>query len=140
MMSINAGCAECGEEGSSVSRRVSHVCKPSIATPNVSTNHLCRRLIMNTICCADCGVAEGDVVNLKTCKSCMLVKYCNADCQRNHWPKHKMACKLRAAELRDEALFKDPPAKEDCPICFLPMPEKLVCCVSLTRDYNFRTN
>jgi TPR repeat protein len=31
----------------------------------------------------------------------------------------------------DEALFKDPPPKEDCPICFRPMPVKLICCVSL---------
>jgi TPR repeat protein len=30
-----------------------------------------------------------------------------------------------------EALFKDPPAKEDCPICFLPMPLSLICCISL---------
>jgi tetratricopeptide (TPR) repeat protein len=37
----------------------------------------------------------------------------------------------RAAELRDEALFKDPPDKEDCPICFLPMPRRLICCMSL---------
>jgi len=61
----------------------------------------------------------------------MLVKYCNADCQRNHWPKHKIACKLRATELRDAALFKDPPPKEDCPICFIPMPMRFVSCVSL---------
>jgi sulfatase maturation enzyme AslB (radical SAM superfamily) len=66
-------------------------------------------------------VAGGDV-SLKACKSCMLIRYCNADCQKSHWPKHKKECKQRAAELRDEALFKDPPAKEDCPICFLPMP------------------
>ena len=45
--------------------------------------------------------------------------------------KHKKICKQRAAELRDEALFKDPPAKEDCPICFLPMPMNLICCISL---------
>ena len=25
----------------------------------------------------------------------------------------------------------DPPAKEECPICFLPMPEKMICCMSL---------
>jgi len=56
----------------------------------------------------------------------MLVKYCNPTCQRNHWPKHKKPCKQRAAELHDEALFKDPQAKEDCPICFLPMPTKLI--------------
>ena len=61
----------------------------------------------------------------------MLVKYCNANCQRNHWPTHKTLCKRRAAELRDEALFKDPPDKEDCPICFLPMPYKLLSCMSL---------
>ena len=61
----------------------------------------------------------------------MLVRYCNTNCQRNHWPKHKKECKIRAAELRDEALFKDPPAKEECPICFLPMPIRLMCCMTL---------
>ena len=45
--------------------------------------------------------------------------------------KHKKVCKRRAAELRNEALFKDPPAKEECPICFLPMPLNFICCVSL---------
>jgi len=74
---------------------------------------------------------EGGIVSLKACKSCMDAKYCNAACQRNHWSKHKKLCKIRAAEMRDEALFKDPPAKEDCPICFLPMPIKLICCISL---------
>jgi hypothetical protein len=84
-----------------------------------------------TTCCAECGKEEGDAISLKACKSCWLVKYCNAECQRNHWAKHKKVCKLRAAELRDEALFKDPPPKEDCPICFLPMPVQLINCVSL---------
>ena len=70
-------------------------------------------------------------VSLKMCKVCMHARYCNAACQMNHWPKHKKECKLRAAILRDEALFKDPPDKEDCPICFLPMPVKLICCASL---------
>jgi hypothetical protein len=80
---------------------------------------------------AYCGVDEGEGVSLKACKSCMLVKYCNLKCQQNHWPKHKKPCKQRAAELHDEALFKEPPPKEDCPICFQPMPEKLINCVSL---------
>ena len=79
--------------------------------------------------CDECGEEGG--VSLKTCKACMQVKYCNANCQRTHWPKHKKECKQRAAELRDEALFKDPPPKEDCPICFLPMPLKLISCASL---------
>ena len=84
---------------------------------------------MTTSCCAECGEEGG--VSLKTCKECMTIKYCGATCQRKHWPKHKKDCKIRAVELRDEALFKDPPAKEDCPICFLPMPGRLICCISL---------
>ena len=58
-------------------------------------------------------------------------RYCSAACQKNHWPIHKKECKLRAAELRDEALFKDPQDKEECPICFLPMPTLLISCVTL---------
>ena len=88
-------------------------------------------IIMTTSCCAECGGEEGGVISLKACKSCWLVKYCNAECQRNHWPTHKKLCKLRAAELRDEALFKGPPAKEDCPICFLPLPAGLLSCMTL---------
>ena len=61
----------------------------------------------------------------------MLVKYCNIPCQQNHWAKHKKMCKHCATKLPDKDLFKNPPPKEDCPICFLPMPGKLVCCVSL---------
>jgi hypothetical protein len=80
-------------------------------------------------CCAECSEEGG--VSLKTCKACMSVQYCSAECQRNHWPKHKKQCKQRAAELSDEALFKDPPPNDDCPICFLPMPRRLICCISL---------
>jgi TPR repeat protein len=80
-------------------------------------------------CCAECGADGG--VSLKRCKSCMLVRYCNAECQRKHWAKHKKQCKLRAAELRNNELFKDPPPKEDCPICFLPMPLRLLSVASL---------
>jgi tetratricopeptide (TPR) repeat protein len=61
----------------------------------------------------------------------MQVKYCNTICQKKHWATHKKDCKLRAAKLRDEALFKDPPPKEDCPICFIPMPTNLISCVPL---------
>ncbi|KAL7526374.1 hypothetical protein ACHAXR_001457, partial [Thalassiosira sp. AJA248-18] len=31
-------------------------------------------------------------------------------------------CKKRAAEIFDEALFKTPPPRDDCPICFLRLP------------------
>jgi len=82
-------------------------------------------------CCADCGGVAGEGVSLKVCKACMVARYCSPTCQRNHWPTHKKECKQRAAELHDEALFDDPLPKEDCPICFLPMPVKLISCMSL---------
>ena len=85
---------------------------------------------MNQInaCCDECGTEGG--ASLKTCKPCMQVKYCNAKGQHKHWPKHKIPS-VGVAELRDAALFKDPPPKEDCPICFLPMPARLISCASL---------
>ena len=73
----------------------------------------------DTIKCAACGKEGGD--SLKACTACKLVKYCNRDCQIAHRPLHKKICKKRAAELHDEALFKEPPPLE-CPICFLPLP------------------
>ena len=96
--------------------------------------------------CAACGKG-GD--NLKACTACKQVKYCNVSCQRAHWRKHKKECRkhadtlqrdghnnnasdnsnvddvnvgLGAVSISDDKLFQDPPPKEDCPICFLPMP------------------
>lgn len=69
--------------------------------------------------CAACGHGSED---LKTCTACKLVKYCSVSCQKAHRPKHKKQCKKRAAELFDEELFKQPPPKDDCPICFIRLP------------------
>ena len=73
--------------------------------------------------CASCGKAEGDDIQLRTCTACKSVRYCGVTCQRNHRPKHKKSCKKRAAELRDEILFKQPESTHlgDCPICCLPL-------------------
>ena len=73
--------------------------------------------------CANCGKGEecsGDL--LKSCTACKMVKYCNRECQIAHRPQHKKSCKKRAAELYDEKLFGEPPPREECPICFLPLP------------------
>ena len=71
--------------------------------------------------CAACGKG-GD--ELKACTACKLVKYCGVDCERSHCPQHKISweCTKRAAELHDEALFKQPPGRDECPICFLDLP------------------
>ena len=75
-------------------------------------------------CCASCGIAEIDDIKLVPCDDCDLVKYCSDECQKNHWSQHETACKKRAAELRDELLFKQPESTHhgDCPICCLPLP------------------
>ena len=74
--------------------------------------------------CANCGKSKGETEKdkLKNCSACKLVKYCSAACQKEHRPTHKKECKQRAAELREEKLFKDHPPTEDCPICLVPLP------------------
>eukprot|EP00984_Skeletonema_dohrnii_P024979 scaffold14127_cov67-Skeletonema_dohrnii-CCMP3373.AAC.1 len=71
------------------------------------------------VVCASCGVAEADDMKLKKCTACKSARYCSIKCQKEHRPKHKRDCKKRAAELRDEILFKQPECSHfgDCPIC-----------------------
>jgi tetratricopeptide (TPR) repeat protein len=87
----------------------------------MSTNNKPDNDIM--LCCASCGVAEVDDIKLKTCTACKLVRYCSVKCQKAHRPRHEQACKKRAAELRDEILFRQPESSHygDCPICLLPL-------------------
>ncbi len=87
--------------------------------------------------CASCGVTESDEIKLKDCAACYLVRYCSVKCQKEHWCKHKQACRKRAAELHDEILFKQPECSHmgDCPICMLPLPFEqnrvMACCSKL---------
>ena len=76
----------------------------------------------NDICANNCGKGEEESVSLKNCVACKMVKYCSRDCQKAHRSQHKKECRKRAAELHDEELFRQPPPREDCPICFLRMP------------------
>ena len=75
-------------------------------------------------CCASCGIAEVDDIRLTECDNCKSVKYCSDDCQEYHRSQHEAKCKERAAELRDELLFRQPECSYhgDCPICCLPLP------------------
>ena len=84
--------------------------------------------------CASCGTAASDDIKLKNCTACYLVKYCSVKCQKDHRPKHKKECKKRAAELKDELLFKQPESSSygDCPICCLPLPNDGQQCVFMT--------
>ena len=59
---------------------------------------------------------------MNSCNKCDLVKYCNVACKKKHKSKHKKQCDKRVAELLDKKLFKEPPPREECPICMLPLP------------------
>ncbi len=87
-----------------------------MADENADTSSSC--------CCASCGIAQVDDVKLKECTACDLVRYCSDACQKVHRKQHILACEQRAAELRDELLFKQPEGNHlgDCPICMLPLP------------------
>ena len=78
--------------------------------------------------CANCGKGEEDSATLKACTACKIVKYCNVSCQKAHRSQHKKECRKRAAELHDEKLFKQPPPKDDCPICLLRIPYHNTAC------------
>ncbi|KAL7539183.1 hypothetical protein ACHAXR_011426 [Thalassiosira sp. AJA248-18] len=69
-----------------------------------------------------CAACDKDGGGLKACTACKLVKYCNVTCQKARRPQHKKECRKRAAEIFDDTLFRTPPPKGDCPICFLRLP------------------
>ena len=108
----------------------------------MSGDHAAAAVEEEKLHCASCGIAEIDGVKLKDCNSCDLIRYCSDDCQNNHRLEHEEECKKRAAELRDEILFKQPEGScyGDCPICCLPIPldldksSFLTCCSKFICD------
>ena len=48
-----------------------------------------------------CSRCFGKREELKMCGKCFTAAYCNADCQRSHWSKHKKLCKI----LREKSSF-----------------------------------
>ena len=41
--------------------------------------------------------------NLPKCRQCAQAYYCDADCQRKHWPKHRPVCRAAVAALARRA-------------------------------------
>jgi hypothetical protein len=81
---------------------------------------------------ANFGKAESREIKLEECVACKLD--CGKDCQVAHHLQPENASKKQAAEIYEEALFRQPPKRDDCPICFLMLPTFLsgrvfmVCC------------
>src|SRR5579872_5115623 len=46
----------------------------------------------NTYACGSCNkTAE----KLQKCTGCYFILYCDRDCQKKHWPKHKLVCQQK---------------------------------------------
>ena len=89
-------------------------------TDGINNMHItCTKVEVEIDKCSNCGKEGSD---LNVCNKCKAVIYCNAACKKKHRTKHKKKCERRVAELYDEQLFKQPPQKEDCPICMIPLP------------------
>jgi hypothetical protein len=42
--------------------------------------------------CAACSRRGSRQHKLRLCRGCRAVRYCDADCQRAHWPEHRRDC------------------------------------------------
>ena len=95
-----------------------------VATVNYDIIMSADNLVESDNCCASCGKAEVDDTKLNKCDGCDLVRYCSDECKEDHRPEHEAKCKERAAELREEILFRQPESSHlgDCPICCVPLP------------------
>ena len=60
--------------------------------PILSGNHISERT-GDASMCANCKSEQSSSVKLSSCARCKKVKYCSKECQKNHWPKHKISCK-----------------------------------------------
>ncbi|CAI5991387.1 unnamed protein product [Closterium sp. NIES-64] len=49
---------------------------------------------------AGCARVEGGSVKLRRCGGCGKVAYCSRECQKAHWPSHKLACPGRSSGKR----------------------------------------
>jgi hypothetical protein len=76
------------------------------------------------LCCASCGIVEGDDIKLEECTDCDLVKYCGDKCRKGHREQHSEECNKRKVELHNKNLFSQPDGthRGECPLCFLPLP------------------
>uniref|UniRef100_H2YLT5 ubiquitinyl hydrolase 1 n=1 Tax=Ciona savignyi TaxID=51511 RepID=H2YLT5_CIOSA len=45
--------------------------------------------------CVMCNRKPDDTFELKRCMNCLAVAYCNRNCQKDHWLKHRVVCRRR---------------------------------------------
>lgn len=68
-----------------------------------------------------CTICGKEIDDLKVCSACRMVAYCSRDCHQAHY-EQKPECRKRIIAKHDKILFKQPPPKEECPICMVTLP------------------
>ena len=58
-----------------------------------------------------CSACSKRCQDLELCTTCLTAGYCNEDCQRKHWSKHRRLCKI----LRERSSFLIPSITDDGP-------------------------
>lgn len=51
-----------------------------------------------------CGNCMSRKPNMQVCGRCERVRYCSAACQREHWPTHKVMCRVHVAIAKENAV------------------------------------
>jgi len=49
--------------------------------------------------CDQCGAVEQPSVRFRLCGGCMTTQYCSQECQKMHWPSHKVICQHTASQI-----------------------------------------
>ncbi|CAI5496552.1 unnamed protein product [Closterium sp. Naga37s-1] len=69
-------------------------CTAPVSVTGGSGSAACGRRVCGA---ARCGTVEGGGVKLKNCSGCGKVAYCSRECQKAHWPSHKLTCPGRTS-------------------------------------------
>ncbi|CAI5528878.1 unnamed protein product [Closterium sp. Naga37s-1] len=75
-----------------------------------------------------CGMVESGGVKLRSCSGCGKVAYCSRECQKAHWPSHKLTCPGRSNGKKSGTTINkphpspNPDSSHNLPSSYTPTP------------------
>ncbi|KAF9534038.1 hypothetical protein CPB83DRAFT_935747 [Crepidotus variabilis] len=77
---------------------MSYYTQPAAANYHTAPHHSHRERGYRV--CDHCGAVETPAVKFRLCGGCMTTQYCSQDCQKVHWPSHKVICQHTASQVK----------------------------------------